>query len=130
MAVISTDLKVPTGELRGEWFPLGTLDTYIAQWLVDVDAHVDDITDSETRDSATIAWIYWKAYGDLANRIAATPEMEEYYKEVQRQFGGHQLAYFKAKAQENYEKFVRLSTATDRISHSRFSIPVKNRAVW
>jgi len=130
MAVVTSDLKIPSGELRGEWFPNGTLDTYIAQWLIDVEQYVDEITDAVTRDAASIAWIYWKAYGDIASRMAATPEAEEYYREIQRQYGGHQLSYFRQKSTENYDKFRRLTTTNDPASSSRFSIPLRNKAVW
>jgi hypothetical protein len=67
MAVVNGDFIAPTGELRADMFPGDTLATNITAWLTQAAVKAPDNDDAQT------AWVYYRAWTDVANRLGTNP---------------------------------------------------------
>lgn len=96
MALLATDLINPLGNIRQDMFPSGTL-TDGSTGIVDVLlAKAVTLTDDESKQEA---FVYWKAYADVANRFAASL-MSETRNKVARARSEAQLKYWQQEAFE------------------------------
>lgn len=77
MAVSIGDLIVPYGELQPAQFPDRDLEESIGVWLAQLaeTGNLDGLTDAAA-DRARTAYVYWRAFGTIADRLANTPETE------------------------------------------------------
>lgn len=67
MAVTNADFIAPTGELTADMFPGDTLSTNIDAWITEAEAK------AASNDDAQKAWVYYRAWTGIANRLGTTP---------------------------------------------------------
>lgn len=67
MAVVNGDFIAPTGELTADMFPGDTLSTNITAWLAEA------VVKAADNDDAQKAWVYYRAWTGVANRLGTTP---------------------------------------------------------
>lgn len=109
MALDAVDFLYPTGEITSQMFPdvmagpaedpgdePGDPDDLLMDALEDlVQVWVDEATAKSVSDQAGTHWVYYRAYGAAATRIAATPSRESFHNgEVVRDWGKDRIEYF------------------------------------
>lgn len=103
MALDAADFLYPTGEITSQMFPdvmadnaeepssdplMDALEDLVQVW-------VDEATAKGVSDKAGTHWVYYRAYGAAATRIAATPSRESFHSgEVVRDWGKDRIEYF------------------------------------
>lgn len=74
MTVVANDLTQPLGELEKELFPGDTVESFndrLAGYLDDAEAKVELYEIADDVDAATIAWVYYRAYRAVGQRLLA-----------------------------------------------------------
>lgn len=66
MALTATDFIEPTGELSEEMFPGKDVEEFAGAWLAEAASKAGG-------ESAQRAWVYYRAYSHVANRMHADP---------------------------------------------------------
>lgn len=99
------DFKVPTGELVSGVFT-GTspdLDTCLTSWLNTATDLASVLNDSESRDEAVKAYVYWKAYAMLVQTLSSIPSSQTLDGgRTSVAYSASQIAEFRSR--ENYYK--------------------------
>ncbi len=129
------DLILPDGELDNTYFPNGDLDVQIDGWLSKATSRVEanSYIAASSHNDAAEAWVYYMAYGHIANRIAAMPNTVSVGSgEVVRTYAQDRPAYWRSLAlakRTAYDVLVVIvpSVATGSVMPSS---SVRLRAVW
>lgn len=135
MAVTLTidDLKQPIGELDESLFPDGNIDTLLAGWLDQAANQVNAAAGIATadQDDAAAGWVYYRAYTQIADRLASQAESITVGPRTERTSTGQQK-YFADKAKYWLDWYYGLFTLTQTASAPAFFTTVKaNRyPVW
>lgn len=102
MAVTLTvdDLEQPLGELDASLFPNGDIDNLCAAWLAQAIAKIEANTGIATadQDAAAAAWVYYRAYMQVADRFANSPSTIVVDGTVTRTTAADQRKYFADRA--------------------------------
>lgn len=72
VTLFSDDLVQPAGELSDVLFPDGNIGELVAGWLRDAKTKVANVAETE-QDGAAAAWVYYRAYRHVADRMASAP---------------------------------------------------------
>lgn len=91
------DFIEPHGDLSEGMFPGVDLEEYVTAWLTDAQARTDD----EARQRA---WVYFRAYTSVANRLHAGLASER-KADAAATVDGRQFAYWRAKAAAHLQVF-------------------------
>ncbi len=107
MAVTLTldDLISPLGELQKGMFPAGNIEDLVYAWL-------DLAIASTSSNAAARHMVYYKAYTEVANRLASEYASSNTAGEVSQTISGSQITHFRTKAEQNLSEYNRL-TATE-----------------
>lgn len=81
----------PEGMLSESMFPGADLEEFVAAWLTDAESRTDD-------EAKQRAWVYYRAYTSIANRMHAGL-MSESKADASAARGANQFAYWRAKAE-------------------------------
>jgi hypothetical protein len=75
VTITTTDLEQPEGELSESLFPGGDFDTLLAGWLAVAITSVEGNSNiaATNQNSAAAAWVYYRAYSHVAQRLASSP---------------------------------------------------------
>jgi len=114
MAVVSGDFIAPTGELRADMFPGDTLATNIAAWITSAEAKAPDNDDAQT------AWVYYRAWTSVANRLGTNPAEVDIEGEGGVKTLKEQIAFAQSRAaywRSEYE-----AESSSQVSQRSFSI--------
>lgn len=116
MAVAVGDLIVPYGELQPAQFPDRNLDESVQVWLTQIEesGDLDDLT-TAAADRARTAFVYWRAFTTIADRLANTPETQR-SSDRSTTWSTGQIAYWRRRADEQrirYEAELAADTDTD-----------------
>lgn len=128
MAVTLTiyDLKQPTGELDESLFPTGNIDSLVAGWLAQAADEVANITAAD-QDAAARAWVYYRAYSHVAQRLASSPANVVIDSTVTRTTSADQRKYFADLATYWLNFFYSLNITTPSAANPAFFGTVKAR---
>lgn len=102
MALTATDLIYPTGELSPSMFPDNDINTVVAIWLAEATGNTE-IT------SAQRHWVYHRAYGAVANRIASMPSSENSYGTHSVTWGSERITRFQELSDRHLTEYNRLT---------------------
>lgn len=109
MALDVNSFTAPVGELRGDMFPGDALNTNISAWLSEA---VN--TKAPDNESAQIAWTYYRAWTDVANRLATNPSSVKIEGEGETRILVSQISYAQGRAdywRAEYESLVGASVS-------------------
>jgi hypothetical protein len=102
MAVTLTidDLEQPLGELDASLFPSGDIDNLVTAWLSQAITMVEANTGIATTDqaAAAAAWVYYRAYTQIADRFANTAQTIMVDGQVTRTTSADQRRWFAERA--------------------------------
>lgn len=101
----------PAGELLPAFFPNEEIASLVHTWLTEAQGKTAALP-AACVEPATAAWVYYRAYAAVANRIAATPTREAYFNDVDRWHSADRVEYFRAKAEEHRARFESLASVT------------------
>lgn len=104
-----SDFIHPIGELQPALFPNEELADLVDTWLAEAQGKTAALP-AGCVDEATGAWVYYRAYAAVANRIAATPTREAYFNNVDRWQSADRVEYFRRKAEEYRQRFEGLAS--------------------
>lgn len=125
----SADLIHPTGELSALMFPGEDMTTIVTQWLNDAVARTSTIVDLTQQADAQRAWVYYRGYTALANRLAATPNSESSFGgEAQRGWSESRPTHWRKLAEERLTTFQAL-TAAPAVTVENFATTVSVKAI-
>lgn len=123
MAVTNEDLKAPAGEVEDGLFPgMGEtelnerLDAYIA----DAADRVADLDDQDTKDEATKAWCYYRAFSARAQQLASMPASTQIPNEIATTRTDSQRAYFEEQAAKWLGEFNAMFPSSEDSTGSSF----------
>lgn len=68
-----TDFIAPVGLLTESLFPGQTLLTLVTAWLTEAESKAAAADTLERRNEATRAWVYYRAYFDVWQRLSSNP---------------------------------------------------------
>lgn len=128
VTLISDDLLQPAGELDESLFPADNCNDFVAGWLSQAADKVlasANITAAD-QDKAAAAWVYYRAYTWVANRIANTPESVTVGPRTERS-SATQQKYFADLAAFWLEQYYGFDTATVASGIPAFFSTVKAR---
>lgn len=133
MAVTLTvyDLQHPEGELTESMFPGEDLELLATTWLAQAKTKVEaaeGITAANQNDAAA-SWAYHRAYTHIATRLNATAASAS-VDNVQRTIASDQRAYFARLASEKRGEYDLLNEDDAVDVTPRYSVNVRNQAVW
>lgn len=94
VTLVPDDLIQPDGELTAALFPDDDLIEFVAGWLDQATTKVEAASgiSSSSQDAAAAAWVYYRAYNYVAQRLVAGPAShrlgpaEETYEQDQRSY--------------------------------------------
>jgi hypothetical protein len=94
------DLEQPLGELDASLFPSGNIDNLVTVWLSQAITTVEANTGIATadQDEAAAAWVYYRAYTQVADRFANTAQTIMIDGQVTRTTSADQRKYFADRA--------------------------------
>lgn len=98
MAVTITDLQYPKGELTQAMFPDGDLVLNLQTWLTEAQAKT-------TSDEAIKAWVHYRGFTAIANRIAATPNSQRDFNDRSTEWADGRVAGFRQQAQSHLDVY-------------------------
>jgi hypothetical protein len=102
VALNPTDLIAPKGDIQPSFFPDGDMIENVTQWLNQ--ARVKAARAGSFFDSATMAWVYYRAYTFVANRMASEPDQAG-VDEVSRTISIQRVKHFQQLAQKAMDEF-------------------------
>lgn len=128
VSLVLTDVKQPTGEIDASLFPDGDADTFLASWLEQAVTKVEASTGiaTEDQDEAAAAWVYYRAYKWVADRIANTAESITVGPRTERT-SATQQKYFADLANYWLEQFYGFNTVSPVAGIPAFFSTVKAR---
>lgn len=102
VTLLPDDLIQPIGELSDVLFPDGNLLNMLSGWLVDATNQVNAAPGIAlaNQNKAAAAWVYYRAYSLVADRLASTPSNIVIDSTVTRTMASDQRKYFADKAKE------------------------------
>lgn len=111
------DLTAPQGRLQSAMFPDGDMSTNVTAWLNKATTTVQaaDI-DSADHDAAAEAYVYWRAYEFVAERMLAEPEQYTDEDGESRTLSTQQISSFQRLAErfrDEYESYINDRTVRD-----------------
>lgn len=130
MAIGTNDLIAPAGKLQPNLFPGEDLPTYVAAWLSQAGTKLGNIPGGY-QDAARAAWVYYRAYAHIADRLAGTPNSAsvDSAAQVSQSIGKDRIAYFSNLSNRYLEEFEGyISTPTDATAPA--STWVHNRIIF
>lgn len=92
MAVTATDFVAPTGELTADMFPGDTLSTNVAAYLTQAQSK------APSNDDAQTAWVYYRAWTAIANRLGTNPAEIDIEGEGSTRLLREQIAFAQSRA--------------------------------
>lgn len=121
------DLKQPTGELDDAMFPSGDIDNLLSGWLLQAETKVADFS-TDTQDEAAAAWVYYRGFTAIAQRLAATPSSRSVDSgAVTVSTSADQRKYFDGLAKYWFDIFNGLDVVTPSFANPAFFGSVKAR---
>lgn len=122
-----TDLQQPTGELDSDMFPLGNIDILLSGWLAQAETKVTDFSIA-TQNDAAAAWVYYRGFSAIAQRLAATPSSKSVDSgAVTVSTSADQRKYFDTLAKYWFDIFNALDVVTPSLANPAFFGSVKAR---
>lgn len=106
-----SDFISPTGDLTEALFPGVDLEEHVTAWLQDA----QDRTSDEARQAA---WVYYRAYTHIANRLHAGLASERKGDQA-ASIDARQFRYWEAKAQAQLAVYRGSATATSGVTEVR-----------
>jgi hypothetical protein len=115
VTLVADDLKEPTGELTADLFPGSDLDDLLAGWLTQAETLVEGNSAIATanHNTAAAAWVYHRAYGHVARRLAAAPSQVSVDGTVSKSSATDQRKYFADLAVEKLGVYTGYETEGD-----------------
>ncbi len=132
ITLVVNDFKEPLGELQDELFPSG-LDTLLSGWLAQATVKVTAATGIANQDAAAEAWVYYRAYNHIAQRMNAEAAQASLESGVSRTIASDQRAYFSARAiywLDAYDALDTIVTVAEATTVVPPSHSVRIRATW
>jgi hypothetical protein len=128
------DFIHPSGELLPALFPNENLTNLVTTWLAEAATKVATFPAGSV-DAATAAWVYYRAFSAVANRLAATPTREAYFNDVDRWVSADRVEFFRGQAQQHLQTFQALTSAAASSSATVLQRPPMTgssavRATW
>ena len=93
----SVDFVQPDGELSGYLFPENNMDDLLAGWLAKAAELVVNVPTASQNDAAE-AWVYYRAYTLVADRLSLSPATIMVDGQVTRTTAADQRKYFADRA--------------------------------
>lgn len=122
MALSPADFVLPKGELSPEMFPgvgdLAEEGGYVDTWLAEAQEKTGD-------EKAQAAWVYYRAFSAVANRLNANPASVDVEHKGSKQRLISQMQYFEQKAAEYRAEFERLTETAGKTSNFRVRSPAR-----
>lgn len=103
---VATDFIAPEGELTADMFPGDTLATNVQAYLDQAELKAADNEDAQT------AWVYYRAWTAVANRLATEPSSIDIEGEGSRQYLVPQMAAAQARANYWRSEYESLTAST------------------
>lgn len=122
VTLITDDLVQPVGEIDSGLFPNGDIDLLVTSWLSQAVAKVEANTGITTanQNAAAAAWVYYRAYTLVADRLANTAQTIMVDGQVTRTTGADQRKYFAGRAEYWLGVYYSLNTLIPAITVPTF----------
>jgi len=109
-ALTYADILDPVGKVLPSMFPSDTtaaLQDRLTGWLTEAYAkpEVVAITDDAVKNDAARAWVYYRAFDSVANRMMLTASKVSLTDQGSQEFTNQQLAYFVSLRNSAFEDF-------------------------
>lgn len=122
VTLIVDDLVQPVGELDSDLFPNGDIDAFVIAWLLQAVTKVEANTGitAANHNAAATAWVYYRAYTQVADRFANSPSTIIVDGTVTRTTAADQRKYFADKATYWLDWYYGLNTLVPAITVPTF----------
>jgi hypothetical protein len=115
MAVTVADCEYPKGELTQAMFPDGDLVLNLGIWLAEAQAKI-------TSDTAVKAWVHYRGFTAVANRIAATPSDQRDFNDRSTAWSDNRVKGFRDQAQSHLDVYNGILASAGAKSPARMAV--------